>query len=48
MKQKVVITKLQADINHWLENGWRVISVTPQHVGTNPCGSFCFVIEKEK
>jgi hypothetical protein len=46
MEQKVIMTKSQADINDWLEKGWKVISVTPQHVGTNTSGCFCFVIER--
>lgn len=53
MKQKVIITKSQSEINDWLSNGWRVISVTPQQI-TGPApdgygfetGKFCFVIEK--
>jgi hypothetical protein len=47
MEQKVIMTKSQSDINEWLERGWRVKSVTAQHVGTNTSGCFCFVIERQ-
>ena len=53
MKQKVVITKSEKDINEWIEFGWRIVSVTSQEIaGGNmtaygfETGKFCFVIEK--
>ena len=53
MKQKVVITKSEKDINEWIELGWRIVSVTAQEIagGTSAAygfqtGEFCFVLEK--
>jgi hypothetical protein len=52
MEQKVIITDSQSDINNELNKGWKIVSVTPQHVanGTNSFyevrGKFCFVLEK--
>jgi hypothetical protein len=56
MEQKVIITKSANDVNHYLEKGWTVISVTAQHVNNGgidssifikeSAGGFCFVIER--
>ena len=52
-EQKVVITDSADSINFYLNNGWRLISVTAQHVSVATIVSyfkefviFCFVIEK--
>ena len=53
MEQKVIITKSAIDINEWLSRGWKVVSVTAQHVAITGTswqdiwGNFCFVIERE-
>lgn len=55
-EQKVIITKSEKDINDWLDRGWRIVSVTAQHVAISSpsynakeaSGKFCFVIEKIK
>lgn len=31
-EQKVVITNSEKDINDWIDRGWRIVSVTAQHV----------------
>jgi len=52
MEQRVVITESATEINSWLETGWRIVSVTAQHVtgahSFTAKGAFCFVIEKSK
>ena len=48
-QQKVIITKDQDVINEMLATGWRVVSVTAQHIAAGygiSTGAFCFVIEK--
>jgi len=37
-EQKVVITTNPSVINEWLDKGWNVKSVTPQHVSTGHVG----------
>jgi hypothetical protein len=32
MEQKVVISNSEKEINEFLDKGWKVVSVTPQHV----------------
>jgi hypothetical protein len=48
-KQKVIITDSQYDIQHFLDEGWSVVSVTAQHVSTASSypekGKFCFILE---
>ena len=55
-KQLVVITSYESDVNKYLETGWKVVSVTAQHIsndggnirfGRTVNGGFCFIIEKE-
>ena len=56
-EQKVIITDSAYDINEYLNKGWKVVSVTSQHVAcdngasthidTKMYGNFCFVIEKQ-
>lgn len=52
MEQKVIITKSDSDINFMLDKGWRIVSVTAQHVSSSGGGysslegKFCFVIER--
>jgi hypothetical protein len=54
MEQKVIITDAQYTIQEYLDKGWRIVSVTAQHVsigGGNSLinnGKFCFVLEKQK
>lgn len=49
-EQEVVITESQSDINDYIRKGWRVVSVTAEHVATGApvkvCGKFCFILEK--
>ena len=52
-EQKVVITDSAESINMDIKNGWRVVSVTAQHVSVasnvsyyKEFGKFCFVLEK--
>lgn len=52
MIQKVIITKDANEINQYLANGWRVVSVTAQSVAAHEYGKvedckgkFCFVLE---
>lgn len=53
-EQKIVITDFPNDVNKLLENGWRIESVTAQHVSTatssslssTVSGTFCFVLYK--
>ncbi len=58
MEQTVVISQSQRDIDSFLDKGWRVVSVTAQHVAIAPAsnytsntkeiyGNFCFVLERE-
>lgn len=56
MEQKVLITDSQYEVQTFLDKGWRVVSVTPQHVSasgggqiystTTYEGKFCFVLER--
>jgi hypothetical protein len=57
MEQKVVIGKSDKEINEFLDKGWKVVSVTAQHVAIAPAassvyavtpliGNFCFVLER--
>jgi len=54
-EQKVVITDSGESINMDIKDGWRVVSVTAQHVSVSTnahadylkeFGKFCFVLEK--
>lgn len=49
MEQKVIITKSTSTINDWLDKGWKIESVTPQHIASSSWneGAFCFVISRE-
>ncbi len=50
MEQKVIITDSQYDINSELNKGWKIVSVTAQHVASGSSfeirGKFCFVLER--
>jgi hypothetical protein len=54
-QQKFIITDKESEINIYLEAGWKIISVTPQHVSIstadNDChsirGKFAVVIEEQ-
>jgi hypothetical protein len=53
MAQKVVITDSEDTINEWLNDGWKIVSVTAREItgggqGTYGFrqGEFCFVLEK--
>jgi hypothetical protein len=58
-KQKVVVlsgtdytSAMETEVNGWLEKGWRVVSVTAQHVASSSSqtvrGGFFIVLEREK
>lgn len=50
MEQKVVITRDEVRINSYIDSGWKVVSVTAQHVSGSQYGMtgyFCFVLERE-
>ena len=57
-EQKFLIVESAYDVNDWLDKGWEVISVTPQHVSVSVTGSsyhnktvigkFAVVIQKQK
>jgi len=54
MEQKVIIGKSTTDINNLLDKGWKIVSVTAQHVASATQysavpvhGDFCFVLERE-
>jgi hypothetical protein len=53
MEQQVIITDSQHDVQIFLDEGWRVVSVTAQHVSISGSsylsvnnGKFCFVLER--
>jgi hypothetical protein len=50
MEQKFIITDSQSDIQNWLDKGWRILSVTAQHVSTGSSqwmsGKFAIVLER--
>lgn len=50
MTQKLIISKSVKDINEYLENGWRVVSITAQHISTGSSqfmiGEFAILLEK--
>lgn len=48
MEQKVIITDSQYDVQNFLDKGWKVVSVTAQHVSTTNYGKFCFILERLK
>jgi hypothetical protein len=37
--QKFLIIDNEDQVNEWLEKGWEVVSVTPQHVSVSMTGS---------
>lgn len=48
-EQKFLIIENPREVNEWLDNGWEVISVTPQHVSVSMVGnSYNYVSEKGK
>lgn len=50
MEQKFLITDSQYDVQGWLDKGWRIVSVTAQHVATansyTERGKFAIVLER--
>ena len=50
MAQKLIITDTSSDVNRWLEDGWKIMSVTAQHIstggGSHLRGNFAIVLEK--
>jgi hypothetical protein len=50
MEQKFLITDSQYDVQGWLDKGWRIVSVTAQHVATSNSyterGKFAIVLER--
>ena len=54
-EQMFLITNDHEVVQNWLDKGWRIISVTAQHVSTGGqthtskiSGSFAIVLEKQK
>jgi hypothetical protein len=58
-EQKVVVlsgsdyaSDMEKEVNGWLEKGWRVVSVTAQHVASSSSqtvrGGYFIVFEREK
>lgn len=57
-EQKFLIVESAYDVNDWLDKGWEIVSVTPQHVAVSVTGScfnhrsltgkFAVVIQKQK
>ena len=52
MEQKVIITDSQFDVQNLIDKGWRVTSVTAQHVSAGQTyqvlGKFCFILERDE
>jgi hypothetical protein len=54
-EQKFLIVESEKEVNDWLDTGWEVVSVTPQHVALSGShswseklnGKFAVVIQKE-
>lgn len=52
MKQKVIISDVEYNVQRLLDEGWKVVSVTAQHVSigggnyTTNNGKFCFILER--
>ena len=52
MEQKFIITDSEYDVQGWLDNGWKIVSVTPQHVSCTGDsyqtlrGKFAIVLER--
>lgn len=50
MEQKFLIVDSQYDVQSWLDKGWRIVSVTAQHVSTGASqwiyGKFAIVLER--
>ena len=51
-EQKLLIVESAYDVNHWLDKGWEVVSVTAQRVSAGSSsymrGGFAVVIQKQK
>jgi len=50
MEYKCIITDSSSDIQYFLDKGWRVVSVTAQHVSGDAYsvyGKFCFILERQ-
>lgn len=47
MKQKFLITDDQSKVQSLLDEGWKIISITPQHMGESyRGGSFAILFER--
>lgn len=52
MEQKFLITKSDYDVQGWLDKGWKIVSVTAQHVSCTGDsynivkGKFAIVLER--
>lgn len=50
MEQKLIITDSVYDVNQYLDNGWKVVSITAQHVstggGSHLSGKFAILLER--
>ena len=52
MEQKVIISDVEYNVQDLLNEGWKVVSVTAQHVSigggnyTTNNGKFCFILER--
>ena len=50
MEQKFIIVDNQLNVQTWLDKGWRILSVTAQHVSTGSSqwmsGKFAIVLER--
>jgi hypothetical protein len=51
MKQKFIITDSEYDVQVLINTGWRIVSITPQHVSTASTGwlegKFAILLEGE-
>lgn len=50
MGQKLIITDSVHDVNEYLEDGWKVVSITAQHIstggGSHLRGNFAILLER--
>lgn len=50
MEQKLIITDSVHDVNGYLEDGWKVVSITAQHIstggGSHLRGNFAILLER--
>ncbi len=52
MEQKFLIVDSQYEVQSWLDKGWRITSITAQHIATGSsrieCGKFAIVLERNQ